>query len=122
MQSSRSLDRLSATFDDDHAVANAGLLLSATLAQHLGLKDLFNEHVDLGSMPGRANPGDKAMTLIASLIAGGKCIDDADALRAGETDQVLGHWVAESKSPALATAWSSSKVADRRSRLREDCI
>src|SRR5680860_562303 len=94
MQSSRSLDRLSATFDDDHAVANAGLLLSATLAQHLGLKDLFNEHVDLGSMPGRANPGDKAMTLIASLIAGGECIDDADALRAGETDQVLGHWVA----------------------------
>jgi hypothetical protein len=94
MQSSRSLDRLSATFDDDHAVANAGLLLSATLAQHLGLKDLFNEHVDLGSRPGRANPGDKAMTLIASLIAGGECIDDADALRAGETDQVLGHWVA----------------------------
>jgi hypothetical protein len=81
MQSSRSLDRLSATFDDDHAVANAGLLLSATLAQHLGLKDLFNEHVDLGSRPGRANPGDKAMTLIASLIAGGECIDDADALR-----------------------------------------
>jgi len=94
MQSSRSLDRLSATFDDDHAVANAGLLLSAPLAQHLGLKDLFNEHVDLGSRPGRANPGDKAMTLIASLIAGGECIDDADALRAGETDQVLGHWVA----------------------------
>ena len=94
MTSSRSLDRLSVTFDDDHAVADAGLLLPATLAQHLGLRELFYERVDLGDVPGRANVGDKAMTLIASLISGGECIDDADALRAGETDQVLGHWVA----------------------------
>ena len=38
MQSSRSPDRLSVTFDDDHAVAGAGLLLPATLAQHLELR------------------------------------------------------------------------------------
>ncbi len=94
MRSSHSLDALSVQFDDDNAIADAGLLLPATVAQHLGLKDLFNYHVDLGSVAGRANVGDKAMTLIASLIAGGDCIDDADALRAGETDQVLGHWVA----------------------------
>jgi|SRR3990170_3142323 hypothetical protein len=94
MQSSRSLDRLSVTFDDDHAVADAGLVLPATLAEHLGLHDLFDAHVDLGDVPGRANVSDKAMTLIASLIAGGDCIDDADALRAGETHQVLGHRVA----------------------------
>jgi len=91
MTFSRSLDRLSVTFDDDHAVADAGLVLPATLAEHLGLLDLFETRVDLGDVPGRANVGDKAMTVVASLIAGGECIDDADALRAGETDKVLCH-------------------------------
>ena len=94
MRSSHSLGALSVQFDDDNAVADAGLLLPATLAQHLGLRELLYDHVSLGDVPGRANVGDKTMTLIASLIAGGECIDDADALRAGETDQVLGHWVA----------------------------
>lgn len=94
MRSSHSLDALSVQFDDDNAVAGAGLVLPATLAQHLGLGELLYDHVDLGDVPGRANAGDKAMTLIASLISGGECIDDADALRAGETDQVLGHRVA----------------------------
>lgn len=52
MQSSHSLDRLAVTFDDPHAVADAGLILPATLAQHLGLRDLFDDHVDLGDAPG----------------------------------------------------------------------
>jgi hypothetical protein len=94
MRSSHGLDALSVQFDDDNAVADAGLLLPATLAQHLGLRDLLDAHVNLGAVSGRANPSAKAMTLIASLIAGGEFIDDADALRAGETDRVLGHWVA----------------------------
>jgi len=38
MRSSHSLDRLDVTFDDEHAVADAGLMLPATLAQHLGLR------------------------------------------------------------------------------------
>lgn len=88
-----SLDRLGATFDDDHAVANAGLVLPATLAQHLGLRELLDEHVDLGEAPGRANVGDKAMTLIHSALAGGDCIDDADRMRVAETASVLGHGV-----------------------------
>ena len=83
MRSSHSLDALSVQFDDDNAVAGAGLILPATLAQHLRLRALLNDHVNLGDVPGRANVGDKAMTLVASLIAGGECIDDADALRAG---------------------------------------
>ena len=33
------------------------------------------------------------MTLIASALAGGDCIDDADSLRAGSTAAVLGHRV-----------------------------
>jgi len=87
------LDQREVTFDDDHLVANAGLMLPATLAQHLGLLDLFDEHVDLGDAPGRANVGHKAMTRIHSALAGGDSIDDADALRAGDTQAVLGHVV-----------------------------
>ena len=91
MQSSHSLDRIATSFDDGRLVAAAGLLLPATLAQHLGLRKLFDQHVDLGHNPGRANAGDKALTLIMSALAGGDCIDDADALRAGGTGAVLGH-------------------------------
>ena len=36
MPSSHSPDGLGVGFDDDHAIANAGLLLPATLAQRLG--------------------------------------------------------------------------------------
>ena len=70
-------------FDDHRLVANAGLLLPATLAQHLGLPELVQQCLDLGRAPGRANAGDKMMTLIVSALAGGDCIDGADALRAG---------------------------------------
>ena len=85
MRSSHSLDRVDVIFDDEHAVADAGLMLPATLAQHLGLRELFDDAVDLGDAAGRANVGHKAMTLIHSALAGGDCIDDADALRAGDT-------------------------------------
>lgn len=93
MQSSHSLDRLAVTFDDERLVADAGLVLPATLAQHLGLRELFDDHVDLGDAPGHANVGHKAMTLIHSALAGGDSIDDADALRAGSTQAALGHAV-----------------------------
>src|ERR1700690_1965506 len=93
MSSSHSLDRIAVIFDDENLVANAGLLAPATLAQHLGLRELFDTHVDLGSAPGRANVGHKAMTLIHSALAGGDSIDDADVLRAGDTEAVLGHGV-----------------------------
>ena len=33
-------DRIDIAFDDDRLVADAGLLLPATLAQHLGLQEL----------------------------------------------------------------------------------
>ena len=60
------------------------------LARHLGLRELVDHHLDLGGAPGRANTGDKMLTLVASALAGGDCIDDADALRAGGTVGVLG--------------------------------
>jgi len=52
--SSRNLDRLQATFDHENLVANAGLILPATLMVRLGLEDLINTWVKTGSArPGR---------------------------------------------------------------------
>ena len=83
-------DRIRIVFDDHRLVANAGLLLPATLARHLGLRELVDHHLDLGGAPGRANTGDKLMTLVASAMAGGDCIDAADVLRTGGTACTLG--------------------------------
>ena len=83
--SSHTLDRLGVGFDDPQTVANAGLLLPATLAQHLGLREVVEEHLDLGDAPGRANVGHKAMSLIHSMLAGGDSIDDTKVRRAGTT-------------------------------------
>ena len=112
-------DRICIVFADHRLVANAGLLLPATLAQHLGLGELVDYHLDLGSAPGRANTGDKMMTLVASALAGGDCIDDAGALRAGGTGCALGCMV---KAPStLGTflrsfRWGHVRQLDRVSR------
>jgi len=119
MRSSHSLDRLETAFDDDRLVADAGLVLPATLAQHLGLRELVDEHLDLGSAVGRANVGDKFLTLVMSALAGGDCIDDSDALRSGGTGRVLGFVV---KAPStLGTflrgfTWGHVRQLDRVSR------
>jgi Transposase DDE domain group 1 len=86
-------DEITVAFDDERLVADAGLLLPATLAVGLGLRELLDADVDLGKAPGRAHVGDKAMTLVHSLLAGGSWIDDCDRLRAGATGSVLGHRV-----------------------------
>ena len=44
-------DRIQIAFDDHRLVANAGLLLPVTLAQHLGLRELVEHHLDLGGAP-----------------------------------------------------------------------
>jgi hypothetical protein len=93
MPSSHSPDTLVVAFDDDHAVANAGLLLPATLAQRLGIEAVVDQLVDLGTRPGAHRPGRKVLTLIHTLVAGGDCIDDADVLRTGSTAAVLSHRV-----------------------------
>ena len=50
-------DRIRIALDDTRLVANAGLLLPATLALHLGLRPLVDRHLDQGDAPGRANTG-----------------------------------------------------------------
>ena len=72
-------DRIRIAFDDHRLVANAGLILPSTLALRLGLPQLVDRHLDLGHATGRANTGDKMMTLVASALAGGDCINDAGA-------------------------------------------
>ena len=59
-------DRIHVAFDDHRLVANAGLLLPITPVHHLGLGELVDRHVDLGDAPGRANAGDKMVTLVAT--------------------------------------------------------
>ena len=119
MLPSEQSDRINIAFDDHRLVANAGLILPVTLAHHLGLGELVDRHVDLGDSPGRANAGDKLLTLVASALAGGDCIDDADALRAGGTERVLGCVV---KAPStLGTflrsfRWGHVRQVDRVSR------
>ena len=112
-------DRIQITFDDHRLVANAGLILPATPGRHLGLPELVDRHLDLGNVPGRANTGDKVMTLVASALAGGDCIDDADVLRTGGTAGAIGCVV---KAPStLGTflrsfRWGHVRQLDRVSR------
>ena len=93
MQVSRGLDRVGVDFDDEHLVANAGLIAPASLAQHLGLRELIEDRVDLGDAPGRANVGHKAMTVVHAVLVGADSIDDCEVLRSGATAAVLGHAV-----------------------------
>ena len=71
MGSSHTLDQLDTCFDDTHAIANAGLLLAATLAERLGIEQAADALIDLGERPGAAWPGRKLLTLIHSMLAGG---------------------------------------------------
>jgi Transposase DDE domain group 1 len=89
VRASQTLDRLAIAADEDTLVADAGLLLPATLAARLGLAELLDQRITAG-----AHPGEKCLTVIASALAGGDCIDDVNALRAGATEAVLGHRVA----------------------------
>jgi hypothetical protein len=87
------LDGIGVAFDDERAVADAGIVLVATLAQRLGIEALVDDAVCLGDRPGAANAGVKVMTLVSAMALGADCIDDCDVLRAGRSGQVLGHQV-----------------------------
>ncbi|MEO6294531.1 MAG: IS1380 family transposase [Candidatus Limnocylindria bacterium] len=120
MPRSYTLDRQQTLFDDPRLIADAGLLLAATLAQRLGLRELLDARVDLGAAAGRAHVGDKSLTLIMSAMAGGDCIDDADALRAGATTAVLGHRVAAPSTLGTflrSFSWGHARQLDAVSRV-----
>ena len=95
------LDRIQIAFDDHRLVNNAGLILPTTLAQHLGLPQLVDRHLDLGRAPGRANTGDKMMTLVASAprFRGGRLWLAATASTTPMRCEPVGR-------PVFSTAWS----------------
>ncbi len=76
-------------FDEPSLVADAGLLLPATLAIRLGLERLIEEMVSLAGRVGGAHPGRKVLTLVFAILSGASHIDHADRLRAGATRRVL---------------------------------
>ena len=64
-------DRIRIVFDDHRLVNNAGLLLPATLAQHVGLRELVDRHLDLGERAGAGERGRQAADA-GGLGAGGR--------------------------------------------------
>jgi hypothetical protein len=90
---SRGIDRVAVTFDEPNLVANAGLVLVATLAKRLGLERLCDATIDLSGRVGGFRPGRKILTLVHAMVAGASHIDHADLLRAGATAEVLDHRV-----------------------------
>ncbi|MDQ3708756.1 MAG: IS1380 family transposase [Actinomycetota bacterium] len=99
-RSSHTLDGVRVTFDGDRMVADAGLILPATLTQKLGVEALADELLGVGHRPGR-----KLLTVVHALLAGADCIDDADILRSGSTAEVVGH---EVMAPSTVGTWLRS--------------
>ncbi len=86
---SHPIDGVRAMFDDPTLVADAGLIVPATLMVRLGLERLIDSTVRLADRVGGSRPGRKVLTLVASILAGGSHIDHAERLRAGATARVL---------------------------------
>ena len=109
MRSSHAMDRTEITFDDRHAVANAGLVLTSTLAERLGLEALIDSTVRIVGRIGGAHPGRKVLTLVTAILAGASHIDHADRLRAGATQKILPFRVmAPSTTAWVWPAWISA--------------
>ena len=86
-------DSAAIEFDDERLIANAGLVLIATLSRRLGIESLVDRTVRLGERAGASRPGRKVATLIHAIAAGADSIDDTGVLRAGGTEALLGHKV-----------------------------
>ena len=82
-------DGIEVVFDDEHLVANAGLVLVSALTSKLGLAKVISEKVNLSGRVGGANPANKSLTLIHAMVAGASHIDHVDMLRAGSSAKVL---------------------------------
>jgi hypothetical protein len=89
-----SLDGVQVRFDEQRLISDAGLVLTASLADRLGLEGLVNESVWLDPRsPGACLPGRKVLSLVHGMLAGADSIDDINVLRAGSTGLILGHRV-----------------------------
>ena len=98
--SSHVLDRIDVTFDDEHAVADAGLVLPATLLERLDVRATADALVSKGHRPGR-----KIATIVHGLLAGAECIDDLAVLRSGATERIL---PGKTMAPSTVGTWLRS--------------
>jgi Transposase DDE domain group 1 len=115
-------DATRVVFDDERAVANAGVVLPAVLAERLGIEALVDRTVDLGDRAGAANAGRKVMTLVSAMALGADCIDDCGVLRSGQTRAVLGHGVsAPSTLGTFLRAFTFGHVRQL-DRVLADCV
>jgi Transposase DDE domain group 1 len=89
-----SVDSVHVQFDEQRLISDAGLLLTASLADQLGIEETVNESVWLDPRaPGAALPGRKVLSLVHGMVAGADSIDDMNVLRAGSSGLILGHRV-----------------------------
>ena len=105
------LDRMRATFDDQRVVSDAGITLIATLAERLGVEALIQAIVQLPrGRPGWQQAGRKVMALMFAMVVGADCIEDADVLRAGRTNRLLGWMAAASTLGTFLRAFTFGHV------------
>ena len=106
-------DRIQVSFDHHRLVANAGLLR--------GQRDCRRIHADLGAALGWVNTGDKIVTLVASAMASGDCIDDAAASRTGRMARVLGCVIKAPSTPRFREGrlWGRSCAASCGANVRQ---
>ncbi|MDP9257784.1 MAG: hypothetical protein M3Q31_14680 [Actinomycetota bacterium] len=77
----RRLDGVEAVFDDQRVVANAGVLLAATLSDRLGLEALVDESVSLSDRSAGMRAGAKVLSFVHAMLLGADSIDDCNVLR-----------------------------------------
>src|SRR3954470_11606414 len=104
------LDRVRVCFDDERAVAGAGVALPMTLAARLGIAALVDRFVRLGDRAGAANAGRKVITLVAAMLLGADSIDDCDILRSGRLGALLGAVAAPSTLGTFLRAFTFGHV------------
>jgi len=104
------LDGVTVCFDDERAVADAGIVLVATLAARLGIEALAGRLVRLGTRGAAANAGAKIMTLVYAMVLGADSIDDCDILRSGRLGALLGRVAAPSTLGTFLRAFTFGHV------------
>jgi len=102
MRSSHSLDRLDTAFDDDRLVADAGLLLPATLAAHLGLREI----VETTSTSGRRPVGRTSGTSCSRSSCRRSPVATASTMRCATRRHTTGWEVGAHRRPVAAGRWS----------------
>ena len=109
MKLSHRFPPVSAVFDDPNLVSAAGLIPVVKLAQNAGLTGLADQHLGVPGDKG-AHAGDKVMSLVAGMVAGGDSIDDMALLRHGAMGRVFDRPYAPSTLGSFLCAFTFGHV------------